>query len=242
MLPPLGGCRRCMRRGWSRLWCPDEADVVTDVAHLRPDGRYFRRARPSRADPCAAGRAMLRGSTRSTRWRGATGLPRRRHRRRPLRSARQAHAPGRRHRDPRECTIDELGFRRERFADRHLKSPGGDGAPLRGLSRCDPRRAPTSPSAAPSRCASSGYQYPDEIVMAGRTPQEALERLTADARWPRCSRTACPRRYRELLEHELRLVEQLGLCALFPDRQFDRRSLPAARRSSARAAARPPIR
>ena len=25
------------------------------------------------------------------------------------------------------------------------------------------------------------YQYPDEIVMSGRTPQEALERLTRDA-------------------------------------------------------------
>ena len=34
-------------------------------------------------------------------------------------------------------TIDELGFRRERFADRHLKSSGGDGAPLRRLPRRD---------------------------------------------------------------------------------------------------------
>ena len=76
-----------------------------------------------------------------------------------------------------KCTIDDLGFRRERYADRHLKSP----AEME-------RRFATFPDAiratadVAERCTFSlrelSYQYPDEIVMTGRTPQDALERLT----------------------------------------------------------------
>ena len=58
------------------------------------------------------------------------------------------------------------------------------------------------------------YQYPDEIVMTGRTPQEALERLTRDAlaaRFP----DGVPKNYADLLEHELRLVGQLGYAPYF---------------------------
>ena len=58
------------------------------------------------------------------------------------------------------CTIDELGFRRERFADRYLKSAGGDGAPLHAPSPTRSAPAPTSPSAAPSRCASLASNIP----------------------------------------------------------------------------------
>ncbi len=78
------------------------------------------------------------------------------------------------------CTIDELGFRRERFADRHLKSPKE--MERRFQSFPDAVRASADIA---ERCTFSlrelSYQYPDEIVMSGRTPQEALERLTRDA-------------------------------------------------------------
>src|SRR3954470_1929864 len=77
-------------------------------------------------------------------------------------------------------TIDELGFRRERFADRYLKAP-----------REMERRFKSFPDAIRAtadiaeRCTFSmrelSYQYPDEVVMTGRTPQEALEKMARNA-------------------------------------------------------------
>ena len=102
------------------------------------------------------------------------------------------------------CTIDELGFRRERYADRHLKS----------VAEME-RRFADYPSAIRAtadiaeRCTFSlrelSYQYPDEIVMSGRTPQAALEKMTRAAlaaKFPE----GIPDEYSELLEKELRLV------------------------------------
>ena len=102
-----------------------------------------------------------------------------------------------------KCTIDELGFRRERFADRHLKSAGGDGAPLRRLSRRDPRPAPTWPRAAPSRLREIELPISRRDRHGGPHPQQALERLTraalaaqipgraARGLSPACSTTSC---------------------------------------------------
>ena len=77
-------------------------------------------------------------------------------------------------------TIDELGFRRERFADRHLKSP----AEMERRFAAFPDAIRASADIA-ERCTFSlrelSYQYPDEIVMSGRSPQDALERLTRAA-------------------------------------------------------------
>ncbi|HYN45887.1 MAG TPA: error-prone DNA polymerase [Allosphingosinicella sp.] len=110
-----------------------------------------------------------------------------------------------------KCTIDELGFRRERFADRHLKSPDEMARRFKafpGVVRAGAEVA--------ERCTFSlrelSYQYPDEIVMSGRSPQDALERLTRRAlaaKFPE----GPPERYEKLLEHELRLV---GKCAYAP--------------------------
>jgi error-prone DNA polymerase len=102
------------------------------------------------------------------------------------------------------CTIDELGFRRERFADRHLKSPKEMERRFR-----DFPESVRATAAIAERCTFSlrelSYQYPDEIVMSGRSPQEALEKLAREAmavRFP----DGVPRAYSDLLEHELRLV------------------------------------
>src|ERR1700730_8473489 len=74
-------------------------------------------------------------------------------------------------------TIDHVGFRRERHADRHLKPP-------EEMARLFPRNpeavARTAEIAA--RCTFSldelAYQYPEERTMPGLTPQQALEKLT----------------------------------------------------------------
>src|SRR5688572_19795269 len=79
-----------------------------------------------------------------------------------------------------KCTIDELGFRRERFADRHLKRP----AEMERRFAAFPDAIRASFDVA-ERCTFSlrelSYQYPDEIVMSGRSPQAALEHLTLEA-------------------------------------------------------------
>ena len=111
------------------------------------------------------------------------------------------------------CTIDELGFRRERFADRYLKSPKEMERRFRHFP--DAIRATADIA---ERCTFSmrelGYQYPDEIVMSGRTPQDALERLTRAAiidRFPEGVKQA----HADLLEHELRQVARWGYAPYF---------------------------
>jgi error-prone DNA polymerase len=112
-----------------------------------------------------------------------------------------------------KCTIDDLGFRRERFADRHLKGP--EEMERRFAALPDAVRATADIA---ERCTFSlrelSYQYPDEIVMTGRTPQEALERLTRAAlaaMFPQ----GPPQSHVDLLEKELRLVEKLRYAPYF---------------------------
>jgi error-prone DNA polymerase len=112
-----------------------------------------------------------------------------------------------------KCTIDALGFRRERSADRHLRSV----AEMERLFGDFPDAIRASADIA-ARCAFSltelSYQYPDEIVMTARSPQEALERLARGAlaaRFP----DGAPGDYAALLDHELKLVGQLGYAPYF---------------------------
>jgi error-prone DNA polymerase len=112
-----------------------------------------------------------------------------------------------------KCTIDDLGFRRERYADRHLKSVAE--MERRFADYPDSIRATADIA---ERCTFSlrelSYQYPDEIVMSGRTPQDALEKLTKDglaAKFPE----GAPLSYRKLLEKELKLVGSRGYAPYF---------------------------
>ena len=115
-----------------------------------------------------------------------------------------------------KCTIDELGDRRERFADRHLKAP----EEMERLFRRYLKDAgPVARSAElAARCTFSldelRYQYPDEIRTPGRTPQQELERLTwekAPERYP----PGVDRKVRAQLEHELRLIAELDYAPYF---------------------------
>jgi error-prone DNA polymerase len=112
-----------------------------------------------------------------------------------------------------KCTIDDLGFRRERYADRHLKS--ADEMERRFRDHPDAVRASADIA---ERCTFSlrelSYQYPSEIVMSGRTPQQALERLTRAAlaaKFPE----GPPKSHVDLLEKELGLVEKLAYAPYF---------------------------
>jgi error-prone DNA polymerase len=115
-----------------------------------------------------------------------------------------------------KCTIDELGARRERFADRHL-------ATAQEMERLFRRYlGDTTPVARSvelaARCKFSldelKYQYPDEIGDAGHTPQQELERLTwekAPLRYP----GGVDDKVRSQLGHELKLIGSLDYAPYF---------------------------
>ncbi|OJU23458.1 MULTISPECIES: error-prone DNA polymerase [unclassified Sphingomonas] len=112
-----------------------------------------------------------------------------------------------------KTTIDALGFRRERHADRHLLPPDEMARRFR-----DHPRALGAVEAVVERCRFSlrdlTYQYPDEIVIPGKSAQEALATLA----WNGLRQKFGPNpsdAHRKLLEHELRLVEKMGYAPYF---------------------------
>ncbi|WP_312406397.1 error-prone DNA polymerase, partial [Brevundimonas sp.] len=111
------------------------------------------------------------------------------------------------------CTIDDVGFRRTRTADRHLK-------PVREMHRLFTRypEALARTLEIADRCRFSldelAYQYPKEAALPGLTPQQALEQLTwegAESRYPE----GLPDTVRASLRHELGLIESLGYAPYF---------------------------
>ncbi|MEG3181903.1 error-prone DNA polymerase [Sphingomonas sp. LT1P40] len=112
-----------------------------------------------------------------------------------------------------KCTIDELGFRRERNADRHLKSPD---EMLRRFAHYPD--ALLASEAITERCAFSlrdlNHQYPEEEVLHGQSPQQALQKLAWNGLRQRFggkpSQAHC-----DLLTHELGLVEQMDYAPYF---------------------------
>ena len=110
-------------------------------------------------------------------------------------------------------TIDELGLRRERHADRYFKAPE---EMARLFARYPEALARTLEIA--DRCRFSldelAYQYPEENTLPGLTAQQALEQLTwegAAERYPE----GLPDKVRATLNHELRLIEKLQYAPYF---------------------------
>jgi error-prone DNA polymerase len=111
------------------------------------------------------------------------------------------------------CTIDELGFRRERHADRHLK-PAEE---MHRLFAKYPEALARTLEIA-DRCRFSleelKYQYPDEVSASGLTPQASLEVLTwegAERRYPE----GVPDKVKAILRHELTLIRTLDYAPYF---------------------------
>jgi len=110
-------------------------------------------------------------------------------------------------------TIDELGFRRERHADRYLKPPE---EMARLFSRYPEALARTLEIARQCRFSLDelAYQYPEEKMLPGLTAQQALEQLTwegAERRYPE----GVPDKVVALIKHELRLIETLRYAPYF---------------------------
>ena len=112
-----------------------------------------------------------------------------------------------------KTTIDALGFKRERFMDRALKSPA---EMERRFALFPDAIAATADIASACRfdLAEIKYQYPYEEVMAGRSAQEALAALTEEGA-ARMFPGGVPPAYRKQIDHELRLIGALGYAPYF---------------------------
>ncbi len=112
------------------------------------------------------------------------------------------------------CTIDAAGFRRERFADRHLKPPE---EMARLFARHPDAIARTIELT--ERCSFDlgelRYQYPDEQEEPGLSPQQTLERLTWAGAASRYPGGGVPDRVTDQLRHELGLIRQLDYAPYF---------------------------
>ena len=111
------------------------------------------------------------------------------------------------------CTIDTAGWRLAANAERHLKFP----AEMAALFRDHPRALANAVEIA-ERCRFSlrelRYEYPEEVVSEGHTPQQELEILTwegAARRYPE----GVPSRVRATLERELALIGELEYAPYF---------------------------
>jgi error-prone DNA polymerase len=110
-------------------------------------------------------------------------------------------------------TIDDVGFKRDRHADRHLKAP-------REMLRLFPRHpaALAASAAIAARCLFSldelTYQYPREVAEPGQTPQETLARLTWAGAARRFPEGVTPE-VKAILDHELKLIGTLGYAPYF---------------------------
>ncbi|KMS58305.1 error-prone DNA polymerase [Sphingobium cupriresistens] len=110
-------------------------------------------------------------------------------------------------------TIDGLGFKRERYMDRNLKSP----QEMERRFSAFPDAIGASVDIAEQCRFDLGeiqYQYPYEQVMEGRTAQEALTALTQEAA-SRMFPGGLPKAYRQQIDHELRLIDQLNYAPYF---------------------------
>jgi error-prone DNA polymerase len=110
-------------------------------------------------------------------------------------------------------TIDDAGFKRERHADRYLKSP----EEMARLFKLWPEAVARSVDIANQLRFSLdelAYQYPHEVCIPGLTPQHALEKLTwegATMRYPE----GLPDSVEATLRHELMLIESLDYAPYF---------------------------
>lgn len=110
-------------------------------------------------------------------------------------------------------TIDDVGFKRERHADRYLKAPDE----MARLFKLWPEAVERSAEIADQLRFSLdelAYQYPHEVCLPGLTTQQALEKMTwegAKSRYP----DGLPESVEKTLKHELGLIESLGYAPYF---------------------------
>ncbi len=111
------------------------------------------------------------------------------------------------------CTLETAGLRLEANAERHLKSPAEMARLFKGF---EPALARTAEIAARCRFSLSelAYEYPDEPVPPGKTPQDHIAALAwqgAAWRWP----GGVPGRVAAQIRKELELIAELDYAPYF---------------------------
>lgn len=106
------------------------------------------------------------------------------------------------------CTIEQAGFRLEPNAERHLKLPDETARLFRNYPKALERTLEIARRCEGFSLDQLKYQYPHEVVPAGRSPMAHLSELTWDGaacRYP----AGLPERVTKQIEHELALIEDL---------------------------------
>ncbi|MGN6097311.1 MAG: error-prone DNA polymerase [Bosea sp. (in: a-proteobacteria)] len=215
-----GGKGRC-RLGWSDVEAHAEGVVAILIPEFADEDCAFRlrRVREAFGDRAYMGLTLRRRPNDQLRIHDLANLATRMRVQTVVTNDVLFHEPGRRIlQDVLTCirhnvTIDALGDRRERHADRYLKRPA---EMHRLFSRYPEALARTLQIA--ERCRFSldelAYQYPEERDDPSLTPQETLAKLTwegADTRYPE----GVPDSVRLSLNHELALIEKLAYAPYF---------------------------
>ena len=103
--------------------------------------------------------------------------------------------------------LAECGYALHPNGERHLRSRAR-------LASIYPPALLAETVAIAQRCAFSldelRYEYPEEIVPPGQTPASYLRQLTEEGLAQRYGESGCPPEVRELIEHELALIAELG--------------------------------
>jgi error-prone DNA polymerase len=111
-------------------------------------------------------------------------------------------------------TIDAAGFRRERFADRHLRAP----EEMARLLAAYPEALANTEAVARACTFDLGaiqYQYPNETDRPGETAQQTLERLVWEDGVPFRYAEGLTAEIKSQLRHELTLIASLGYAPYF---------------------------
>ncbi|MEA2996848.1 MAG: error-prone polymerase [Alphaproteobacteria bacterium] len=117
-----------------------------------------------------------------------------------------------------KCTIAEAGFRLAVNAERHLKSPAEMARLFAGFPDAIARTVEIA-DACPFSLGQLRYEYPDEPVPPGKTPQQHLEYLAwagAKERYPQDKYPAgIPKEVKEAITEELALIDKLEFARYF---------------------------
>jgi len=112
-----------------------------------------------------------------------------------------------------KCTITEAGFRLEANAERHLKPPNEMARLFKGHEDALARTIEIA-DACTFSLDELKYEYPDEPVPEGKTPQSHLEDLTWEgAKWR--FQDGIPDKVRDTLQKELALIAELNYAPYF---------------------------
>ena len=117
-----------------------------------------------------------------------------------------------------KCTIAEAGFRLAVNAERHLKPPAEMARLFAGFPDAIARAVEIA-DACPFSLGQLRYEYPDEPVPPGKTPQQHLEYLAwtgAKERYPQDKYPAgIPKEVKEAITEELALIDKLEFARYF---------------------------